>query len=277
MQKTKPNSKEVVRTCEKCNQHTLLLTQEVTGKTSVNIVIKYDEGVVAERWSCQNCDNFFQLSLDSPNPLKMWFVMALIPLIIGLMGVVISILQMVNILPKPSNFLFTFIYCVILFAVGCVGSKYAYYRKNILKRNPVIDGVIPVPMNERKENLPYDRRPRLCSCGLKMNCVSDVTRSFNMLPTGVEYGFKCESNNLNSNLVLNACNKEIKIESTWRSILFAGVSVILFLILNFIYNEGITGTLSWIFFTIGIIVAIYLLVIRSYKIYYQFKYKRISL
>ncbi len=271
----KLNSKEITRRCEKCNQSSLLLTQEIKGKTSINVVIKFDEGVVAERWSCQNCDSFFQLSLESPNPLSVWFVLTLIPLIVGLMGIVVSILQMIAILPKPSNFLFTLIYCTILFVVGLLGSKYAYFKKNILKRNPIVEGLIPIPMIERKENLPYDRRPRLCTCGLKMNCVSDITHSFNMIPMGVNYVFKCESA---SSELIKTCNKEIQIESFWRSIILSFIVFILILILKFSYDEKMIESIGgWICFGLGILIVLYLIIYRTLKIYNYLKHPKVQI
>lgn len=270
----KQDSKEVTRKCEKCNQPSLLLTQEIKGKTSINVVIKIDEGVVAERWSCQKCDHFFQISLESPNPFTVWFVMGLIPAIIGLIAIIISIVQMCGILPKPDNFTFTLIFGITLVIIGTLVSIFALYKRNILKRNPIVDGIIPPPMIERTENLPYDRKPRLCSCGLKMHCIGDTKRSFNMIPMGTDYTFRCESNQTNTT---TTCNKEIKIESIWRSIILSFIGFILALILNYFYSENmIESIVGWVFFCIGTIIVLYIVIYRTWRIYSRIKYPRVK-
>ena len=60
----KLDSKNLVRICEKCNLPSLLLSQEVMGKASFNIILKSDLGVVAERWSCQHCDHYFEVTIE---------------------------------------------------------------------------------------------------------------------------------------------------------------------------------------------------------------------
>lgn len=274
MKPLKQDSKDVTRTCEKCHKTSLLLTQEIRGKTSINVIIKLDEGVVAERWSCQNCDYFFQISTESPNPFTVWFVMGLLPAIIGLIGIVISLVQAFGGLPKPDNFTFTLVYGSTLLIIGTLVSMYAIYRRNILKRNPIAHGVIPPPMMERTENLPSDRKPRLCSCGLKMNCVGDTKRTSNMIPMGTDYTFRCESSNA---AIKTNCNKEIQIESTWRSIILSLLAFILFLFLKYMYfNNKIQSIGGWVCFSIGILIVVYVIIYRAWRISARLKFKKIQ-
>lgn len=261
---TSKKSVDVVRCCEKCKSDSLLLTGEVKGNYSYNFIIRVDSGVIAERWSCQNCDYYFQNSLEKPNSGTVGIVIGIIVAGIGFLGVVISAIQYFTNTTK-NDFYFTLIYCSILIPIGMIVIKYGLRVKNILKRNPIVDGLIPIPFENRNINLPKDRKPRTCKCGGAMNCIADTKKSFNMIPTGSIYKFKCSS-----------CDKTVTIESIWRTTLFCFIAIIGILMSYPLLDLTDINT-KGNYILVGILItSIVILGIRLYRLAINFGFKKFT-
>jgi hypothetical protein len=273
--KEKIDSKTVVRNCEKCKNASLLLTHEVKGTTSINVVVKLDAGVVAERWSCQNCDHYFEATMEKPKPSSVWLFFGLFMSIVGLIATSISSFQFLtdNIIEATN---FTFITGSSSLIIGILLTYIGYRKATLFNRNFIVAEKTPPPMHERKENLPLERRPRKCTCEATLINEGDVKHSFNMLPTGVIYNFKCKLDvEPNSSLDIS-CNKTVVLESNWRTILFLITAFLLLLIAKLAYENGIKTLLGWAFFVILLLIALAIFAKRSLRIYLKLKHPRLS-
>jgi hypothetical protein len=272
--KEKMDSKNVVRTCEKCKQASLLLSQEVMGSTTVNVIIKANMGVVAERWSCQNCDYYFEVTIEKPRPSVVWLAAGILVGILGLTATAIVCAQLMT-NTRRTDTTFTFIFGLAMLIGGIIATYIGYRMFTLFKRNFIVDGLVPPPMNERTQNLPLARRNRKCTCQGTLINVGDVTRSFNMIPTGVIYTFKCNAV-LEPNASLDpTCNKTIILESTWRTIIFLITALVLLFVASLTYENGIETKLGWTFF-IGVLLTIFfIIVMRCWRIYLKLTHPRI--
>lgn len=277
MNKQDTSSRDVTRVCEKCNQPSLLLTQEVQGKFSFNIVFNIKMGVVAERWSCQNCDHQFQISTESPNPATMWLAFGWMFGLLGAMGFIFGVLHYMGIGENPDNptTLFDLIMGFLMLFSGMIAGRYGMRKRNILKRNPIAIGITPKPFNVREKNLTLDLQPKLCTCGNSMSCIAENNKSFNLIPLGTVYTFSCDLSGSDQNSSSSSCEREITIESLWRSVVFLLIASMLLLFASIAFEMGLESIVIWIFFLLTLIISLSIIALRTVRIITRFKHPRI--